>query len=119
MCTNHITIIYRLSLLCFLHNFISLNLVQTLPQLDLPPLINPTPKPEIYYNGFPPSGQFQTLGDFDRDQRYGPPYKDDNNPDDGSDDFRVSSKYFFNFLEVFFLIFSSAIKLVNIIKNFL
>lgn len=65
-------------------------LVQALPQLDLPPLINPTPKPQIYYNGFPASGQLQTLGDADRDQRFGPPYRDDNNPEDGGDDFRVS-----------------------------
>lgn len=75
--------------LLLLHNRKGWVSVQALPQLDLPPLLNPTPKPQIYYNGFPSSGQLQNVGDLDRDQRYGPPYRDDNNPDDGSDDFRV------------------------------
>lgn len=58
-------------------------------QLDLPPYVQQiTPKPEIYYNGHKVTTPLQTLGDVDRDQRFGPPY-DEKNSEDGSDDFRV------------------------------
>lgn len=63
---------------------------QAKAQLDLPPLTNPSPQPEIFYNGYTVTTPAQALADVNRAQRFGPPYSEDQNNDDGSDDFRVS-----------------------------
>lgn len=80
---------YLKTLLCVIWTLYSPVLSTAHAQLELPPL--PTPRPEIYYNGYTASTTpAQALGDLDRDQRFGPPYGDDANGEDGSDDFRVS-----------------------------
>ncbi|XP_001962761.3 angiotensin-converting enzyme [Drosophila ananassae] len=68
---------------------LSLSLSWADPQLNLP-----TPRPEVFYNGYTPNvatTPAQLRADRDRDQRYGPPYSDEGggaNVDDGLDDFR-------------------------------
>lgn len=63
------------------------------PQLDLPPLNPDSQGPDLLYNSLTPrtpASPLQTLGDFDRSQRYGPPYTSEGLNDDGADDFRVN-----------------------------
>lgn len=67
--------------------------VQADPQLDLPPLNPDSQGPELLYNSLTPrtaASPLQALGDFDRSQRYGPPYSSEGLNDDGADDFRVN-----------------------------
>lgn len=79
-------------LLCVIWTLYSpvLSKAQAKAQLDLPPL--PSPQPEIYYNGYTATTPAQGIADRDRDQRFGPPYSELLSADDGSDDYRVSSK---------------------------
>ncbi|KAL9874336.1 angiotensin-converting enzyme-like isoform 2-T9 [Glossina fuscipes fuscipes] len=78
-------------ILCFLPFFC--DPIWSFAQLDLPPYVQRiTPKPEIYYNGDKVTTPLQTLGDVDRDRRFGPPY-DEKNSEDGSDDFRNGQTY--------------------------
>uniref|UniRef100_W8AG00 Angiotensin-converting enzyme n=2 Tax=Ceratitis capitata TaxID=7213 RepID=W8AG00_CERCA len=70
--------------------------VQADPQLDLPPINPDTQVPESFYNAptpRTPTNPLQVLGDFDRSQRYGPPYAGDGLNDDGADDFRNGQTY--------------------------
>ncbi|XP_037815729.1 angiotensin-converting enzyme [Lucilia sericata] len=64
---------------------------QAKAQLDLPPLTNT--QPDVYYNAYTVTTQPQALVDKDRAQRFGPPYSEDQNSDDGSDDFRNGQTY--------------------------
>lgn len=88
------SVLYSVAVLITIFHY-SHGAAQANPQLDLPPLISPTIRPEIYYNGYTPRpsppNPLQNVGDYDRSQRYGPPYRDDSSSDDGADDFRVSA----------------------------
>uniref|UniRef100_A0A0A1XT46 Angiotensin-converting enzyme n=1 Tax=Zeugodacus cucurbitae TaxID=28588 RepID=A0A0A1XT46_ZEUCU len=84
---------YVLSILLALTHLLA---AQADPQLDLPPLNPDVQGPELLYNSLTPrtpASPLQTLGDFDRSQRYGPPYASDGLNDDGADDFRNGQTY--------------------------